>query len=83
MTDATREFCERLAAITGTQLPAKALALSRQLVLDGIAIAVAGTAERAIRLFAEYHREQGGVEAATVLGLGFNGLSALCPNFNL
>ena len=71
MTDATREFCERLAAITGPQLPAKALALSRQLVLDGIAIAVAGTAERAIRLFAAYHREQGGVEAATVLGLGF------------
>jgi len=67
----TLQFCERLAAITGADLPPKPLALSRQLVLDGIAIAVAGTAERAIRLLAAHHREQGGIQAATVLGLGF------------
>lgn len=67
----THAFCERLAAITDADLSARARGLARQLVLDGLAIAVAGTAERAIRLLAAHHREQGGSPVATALGLGF------------
>ena len=71
----TREFCERLSAIEATQLSPMALALGRQLVLDGIAIAVAGAREPAIQLLAAHHRAhypvQGGAPSATALGLGF------------
>ena len=57
---ATTGFCAQLAALAGGDLDAPVLARARQLVLDGIAIAVAGTAERAIQILADFHREQFG-----------------------
>jgi aconitate decarboxylase len=63
-------FAERLAALGEADMTAPVLTLARRLVLDGLAIAVAGTAETAIRLLAEHYREQGGVPAATAIGLG-------------
>jgi len=71
VTGTTGQFCERLTAIKGDDLTADALVHARRLVLDGIAIAMAGTSERAIRLLAVHHREQGGTPAATILGMGF------------
>ena len=71
MAGTTEAFCARLAAIGASDLPPEALALARRLVLDGIAIAVAGTAEPAIQMLADHHRAQGGVPVATALGLRF------------
>ena len=54
----TQQFCERIAAIGEADLTPHLRMLARRLVLDGIAIAVAGTSERAIRLLAAHHRDQ-------------------------
>jgi aconitate decarboxylase len=66
----SRVFYERLAALGEADMTAPVRALARRLVLDGLAIAVAGTEETAIRLLAEHYRAQGGVPAATAIGLG-------------
>ncbi len=67
----TREFCERLVELGEPDLGPQVRTLARQLVLDGIAVAVAGASERAIRLLAGHHRDQGGVPAASAIGFGF------------
>jgi aconitate decarboxylase len=41
------------------------------LVLDGIAIAIAGTEEEAIHILAAHFKEQGGAPQATAIGNGF------------
>ena len=67
---ATRDFCARLTALRGGDLDRLAIERARQLVLDGIAIAVAGTAEQAIDVLTAYHHEQGGTRGAPVPGAG-------------
>ncbi|MFI5003292.1 MAG: MmgE/PrpD family protein, partial [Reyranellales bacterium] len=51
-------------------------------VLDGIAIAIAGTEEEAIHILAAHHKEQGGAAQATAIGNGFrlNTVSAAALN---
>jgi 2-methylcitrate dehydratase PrpD len=67
----TAQLCERIAATGYDDLGAPAIAAARRLVLDGIAIGIAGTEEEAIRILAAHHKEQGGAEQATAIGNGF------------
>src|SRR5262249_7426022 len=63
-------------------LGALAIAAARRLVLDGLAIAVAGTEEKAIQILAAHYKEQGGAAQATAIGNGFqlNTVSAAALN---
>ena len=67
----TAQLCTKLADLHGRQLPPEILKAARQLLLDGLAVAVAGArVEPAPAILAEHFRIQGGKPAAFVLGLG-------------
>jgi aconitate decarboxylase len=78
----TSQLCAKIAATDYAGLGAPAVAAARRLILDGIAIAIAGTEEEAIRILAAHFREQGGTEQATAIGNGFrlNTVSAAALN---
>ena len=78
----TAQLCERIAAIDYDDLGQPAIEAARRLVLDGIAIAIAGTEEEAIHILAAHHKEQGGAPQATAIGNGFrlNTVSAAALN---
>ena len=66
----TEQLCARIVSTGWADLTPEALAAARRLVLDGLAVAIAGTREHAIRLLIDHHLEQGGSTDATVLGDG-------------
>jgi aconitate decarboxylase len=78
----TPQLCERIAAMDYDDLGAPAIAAARRLVLDGLAIAIAGTEEEAIRILVAHHKEQGGAAQATAIGNAFrlNTVSAAALN---
>jgi aconitate decarboxylase len=78
----TAQLCERIAATGYDKFGAPAVEAARRLVLDGIAIAIAGTEEEAIHILAAHHKEQGGAEQSTAIGNGFrlNAVSAAALN---
>jgi aconitate decarboxylase len=78
----TSQLCDRIAGISYENLGVPAIEAARRLVLDGIAVAVAGTREQAIHILAAHHREQGGAAQATAIGNGFrlNTVSAAALN---
>ncbi len=78
----TAQLCERIATTGYDDLGQHAIEAARRLVLDGIAIAIAGTEEEAIQILAAYHKEQGGRPQATAIGNGFrlNTVSAAALN---
>src|SRR5271169_4106164 len=78
----TSLLCERIVATDYENLGVPAIEAARRLVLDGIAIAVAGTEEEAIHILAAHHKEQGGAPQATAIGNGFrlNTVSAAALN---
>jgi 2-methylcitrate dehydratase PrpD len=47
------------------------VAIAKRLIADGIAVAVAGSQEKAPQMFAEHVKEQGGRELCPVWGFGF------------
>jgi aconitate decarboxylase len=67
----TSQLCERIAATEYDTLGTPAIEAARRLVLDGLAIAIAGTEEEAIQILAAHHKEQGGAPQATAIGNGF------------
>jgi aconitate decarboxylase len=67
----TAQLCERIAGTDYENLGPPAIEAARRLVLDGIAIAIAGTEEEAIHILAAHRREQGGLTQATAIGNGF------------
>jgi aconitate decarboxylase len=78
----TSQLCARIAGISYEDLGDAAIEAARRLVLDGIAVAVAGTEEEAIRILAAHYKEQGGATQATAIGNGFrlNTVSAAALN---
>jgi 2-methylcitrate dehydratase PrpD len=78
----TSQLCERIAGTDYENLGLPAIEAARRLVLDGIAIAIAGTEEEAIHILAAHHKEQGGAAQATAIGNGFrlNTVSAAALN---
>lgn len=68
----TQRLCERITSLTFDDLSDDAINAARQLFLDGIAVAVAGTAlEEPPALLAEQAKRHGGKTQASVLGQGF------------
>ncbi|MGC1640319.1 MAG: MmgE/PrpD family protein [Pseudolabrys sp.] len=78
----TSQLCERIAGTDYENLGEPAIETARRLVLDGIAIAIAGTEEEAIHILAAHHKEQGGAGQATAIGNAFrlNTVSASALN---
>jgi aconitate decarboxylase len=78
----TSQLCEKIAATGYADLGAPATAAARQLLLDGIAIAVAGSKEEAIQILAAHFIEQGGVPQAAVIAnsMRLNTISAAALN---
>jgi aconitate decarboxylase len=67
----TERLCRRITSIDAGQIGAPEYAAARRLVLDGIAVAVAGAnMEPAPKIFADYFADQGGRPDASLLGLG-------------
>jgi aconitate decarboxylase len=64
----TETFCRNIAACTGGALDAATIAAAKRLVLDGIAVAVAGSRERAPTILAEHIRELGCAGGASAIG---------------
>jgi aconitate decarboxylase len=68
----TRQLCEKIVATTADSLGDTAIAKARQLVLDGIAVAVGGARiEEAPKVLAAYLREQCSKPECSALGFGF------------
>ena len=68
----TAVLCERIASLGYDDIPEPALAAARRLVLDGLAVGVAGVSEEdAIPIMARVVKELGGNPVATVIGCGF------------
>ncbi|MBO0742173.1 MAG: MmgE/PrpD family protein, partial [Hyphomicrobiaceae bacterium] len=78
----TSQLCDKIAATGYADLDAPVTAAARRLVLDGIAIAVAGSKEDAIQILAAHFKEQGGAPQATAIanGLRLNTVSAAALN---
>jgi aconitate decarboxylase len=68
----TRRLCEKIVATTAGGMDATAIARARQLVLDGVAVAVAGARiEEAPKILADHLRGQGSKPVCSALGFGF------------
>jgi 2-methylcitrate dehydratase PrpD len=78
----TSQLCDQIASISYENLGVPAIEAARRLVLDGIAVAIAGTQEETIHILAAHHKEQGGAAQATAIGNGFrlNMVSAAALN---
>jgi aconitate decarboxylase len=66
----TAELCERIVGTPASALGPAATEAARRLVLDGLAVGVAGSGEPAVALLVDHHRAQEGAARATVLGRG-------------
>jgi aconitate decarboxylase len=72
MFSVTKRLCDKIVAITADDIGNSALVQARRLVLDGIAVAVAGARiERAPRILAVYLHKQGSKKESSALGFGF------------
>jgi aconitate decarboxylase len=68
----TRRLCEKIVATTADSMGETAIANARQLVLDGVAVTVAGARiEEAPKILATYLRGQGSKAECSALGFGF------------
>jgi aconitate decarboxylase len=68
----TQRLCEKIVATTVDSMDERAIAKARQLVIDGVAVAVAGARiEEAPKIVAGYLREQGSKGECSALGFGF------------
>lgn len=68
----TSDLCTKILATRYDHFGEAAIAAARRLVLDGIAIAIAGTEEEAIQILAAHYRERGSKPEATAIACGFN-----------
>lgn len=67
----TSDLCGKVVSVQDADIGRRARDAARRLLLDGVAIAVAGTEEEAIRILAAHYRERGASPRATAIGFGF------------
>lgn len=67
----TTDLCKVIASTDFDTLSEPAVAAARQLVVDGIAVALAGSQERPITILAEHYRSLGGAPDVSAIGRGF------------
>lgn len=80
--DRTARIAQRVCSIGYEQLDAATLLVVKRLIMDGIAVAIAGTAQPAPRLIADYARDQGAKALSTAWGFGFDTSPALAAYVN-
>lgn len=68
---ATETLCRTIMQTTFDTLPSQVVEIAKQIILDGVAVAVAGSMEEGPRIVAEHVRSLGGTESSTILGHGF------------
>lgn len=68
---ATEELCQLITKTTFATLPSPVVEVAKRIILDGIAVAVAGAGEEGPRIVAEHLKSLGAKEVSTVLGQGF------------
>jgi len=78
----TRTLCEKIAATDFDAVGQPALEAARQLMLDGLAVAVAGSGELPITILTEHYRSLGGTPEASVIGRGFRSSSVTAAAIN-
>jgi aconitate decarboxylase len=78
----TADLCDRIVATTYDQLTPEAIDAARRLVLDGLAIALAGTEEDAIQILANHYRGFGARGDAAVIGFDFRTAPTLAAALN-
>jgi 2-methylcitrate dehydratase PrpD len=71
MQDITKNLCHAIVRLTFEALPPPVIAVAKRIILDGVAVAVAGAHEDGPRIAAEHVKELGGAPASTVIGHGF------------
>jgi aconitate decarboxylase len=74
--NATLAIAQRVSRVAYADLSAETIAMVKRLIADGVAVAVAGSAEEPPRILAEHARAQGGAQRATLWGFGFKGTAA-------
>ena len=67
----TAELCARIVGTTWDSLTPAAIAAAKRLVIDGLAITLAGTEEEAIRILADHYQGFGARGDASAIGFGF------------
>jgi 2-methylcitrate dehydratase PrpD len=67
----TESLCQSIIQTSFASLPSQIVEVAKQIILDGIAVAVAGSAEDGPRIVAEHVKSLGGTESSTILGHGF------------
>jgi len=67
----TEELCQIITRTTFATLPSPVIEVAKRIILDGIAVAVAGAGEEGPQLVAEHLKSLGAKEVSTVLGQGF------------
>ncbi len=68
----TATLCDRITSLGHGDMPPETLAAGRRLVMDGLAVAVAGVSEEdAVPVMARVLRDLGGTPVATAIGCGF------------
>lgn len=66
----TKQLSEAIVRITFADLPPEVIIIAKRIVLDGLAVAVAGAHEDGPRIAAEHVQELGGTPLSTVIGHG-------------
>jgi 2-methylcitrate dehydratase PrpD len=71
--DITEQLCARIVGMDDASIPQAALTAANRLVLDGLAVTIAGArTERSVRILADHLRSQGSTPVASVIGMGFS-----------
>ena len=68
----TAKLCAQIVAIDNTAVPSDARQAANTLVLDGLAVAVAGAGQQSIDILAAHLQQQGSRPEASVIGRGFS-----------
>jgi len=78
----TQAIAERICAESYSDLNRDTMAMVKRLIADGVAVAIAGSAEEPPRILADYVAHQSGAARATVWGFGFKSTAAMATLVN-
>ena len=67
----TEELAGHISAAAFDAMPPEAIEAAKVVILDGLAVSLAGSREEAAQIVADYAREMGGSPVCTVFGQGF------------
>jgi aconitate decarboxylase len=78
----TLAIAERVSTVTYTDFNKDTVAMVKRLIADGVAVAIAGSAEEPPRILSDYVAHQSGAARSTVWGFGFKSTAAMATLVN-